>query len=158
MLLEQIQAAKAVNDYVVVYVHWGVEREEFPKDYQKELGRQYIDAGADLVIGSHPHVLQGIEYYKGKPIVYSLGNFVFGSSIPKTMLLKVQLEGNEAVLTVLPGVSSAGYTRELTDEKEKQEFYQYLEGISWVEIDENGRVIPEPEPESIEMAAKEGRF
>ena len=148
VLLEQIQAAKAVNDYVIVYVHWGVEREEFPKDYQKELGRQYIDAGADLVIGSHPHVLQGIEYYKGKPIVYSLGNFVFGSSIPKTMLLKVRLEGNEAVLTVLPGVSSAGYTRELTDEKEKQDFYQYLEGISWVEIDENGRVIPESEPES----------
>lgn len=148
MLLDQIRAAKAVNDYVVVYVHWGVEREEFPKDYQKDLGRQYIDAGADLVIGSHPHVLQGIEYYKGKPIVYSLGNFVFGSSIPKTMLLKVQLEGDEAVLTVLPGVSSAGYTRELTDEREKQEFYQYLEGISQVGIDEDGRIIPEPVPES----------
>lgn len=140
ILLEQIRAAKAVNDYVVVYVHWGIEREEYPKEYQKTLGHQYIDAGADLVIGSHPHVLQGIEYYNGKPIVYSLGNFVFGSSIPKTMLLKVRLEGDRAVLTVLPGTSSAGYTRELTEEKEKQEFHQYLEGISSVSIDENGAV------------------
>ena len=141
-LLEKIKEAKAVNDYVVVYVHWGVEREEFPKDYQRTLGRQYIDAGADLVIGSHPHVLQGIEYYQGKPIVYSLGNFVFGSSIPKTMLLKVRLEGEQTELSVIPGTSSAGYTRELTEKGEIQEFYQYLEGISGISIDENGKIIP----------------
>ena len=139
-LLEKIKEAKAVNDYVVVYVHWGVEREEFPKDYQRTLGRQYIDAGADLVIGSHPHVLQGIEYYQGKPIVYSLGNFVFGSSIPKTMLLKVRLEGEQAELSVIPGTSSAGYTRELTEEGKKQEFYRYLEGISDIAIDEHGTI------------------
>ena len=139
-LLEKIKEAKLVNDYVVVYVHWGVEREEFPKDYQRTLGRQYIDAGADLVVGSHPHVLQGIEYYQGKPIVYSLGNFVFGSSIPKTMLLKVRLEGEQAELSVIPGTSSAGYTRELTEEGKKQEFYQYLEGISDIAIDEQGTI------------------
>lgn len=139
-LLEKIKEAKAVNDYVVVYVHWGVEREEFPKDYQRTLGRQYIDAGADLVIGSHPHVLQGIEYYQGKPIVYSLGNFVFGSSIPKTMLLKVRLEGEQTELSVIPGTSSAGYTRELTEEGKKQEFYRYLEGISDIAIDEHGTI------------------
>lgn len=144
-LLEKIKEARAVHDYVVVYVHWGAEREEFPKDYQKTLGHQYIDAGADLVIGSHPHVLQGIEYYKGKPIVYSLGNFVFGSSIPRTMLLEVQLDGEEPVLKVIPGTSSAGYTRELTKEEEKQEFYRYLEGISSVAIDENGVVVPNSE-------------
>ena len=60
-----------------------------PRSTRRTLGQQYIDAGADLVIGSHPHVLQGLEYYKGRPIVYSLGNFVFGSSIPKTALLTV---------------------------------------------------------------------
>ena len=49
---------------MVVYVHWGIERAEHPEEYQRTMGKQYIDAGADLVVGSHPHVLQGIEYYQ----------------------------------------------------------------------------------------------
>lgn len=87
-----IEEAREQCDYLVVYVHWGVEKETMPKEYQRTMGRQYIDAGADLVVGSHPHVLQDIEYYNGKPIVHSLGNFVFGSSIPRTALLKVELD------------------------------------------------------------------
>lgn len=126
--LEAIEEAKEQCDYLVVYVHWGVERETTPKEYQKVMGRQYIDAGADLVVGSHPHVLQPVEYYNGKPIVYSLGNFVFGSSIPKTALLKIELSGeggweqgvvgeeqgteeSPVKLTMIPCTSSAGYTR-----------------------------------------------
>ena len=144
VLLEQIGKAKEVCDYVVVYVHWGIEREEYPKEYQQSLGRQYIDAGADLVVGSHPHVLQGIEYYQGKPIVYSLGNLVFGSSIPKTMLLKVEWDGKETRLSAVPGTSSAGYTRDLTAETEKQEFFDYLESISsGITVDEEGAILPQ---------------
>ena len=81
ILLNEIKAAQGQCDYLVVYVHGGIERNTQPEEYQRTLARQYIDAGADLVVGSHPHVLQGIEYYKGKPILYSLGNFVFGSVI-----------------------------------------------------------------------------
>ena len=91
LLLEEIRKQKQENDYVFVMVHWGIERDERPQEYQRTLGKQYIDAGADLVIGSHPHVLQGVEYYKEKAIVYSLGNFIFGSSIPRTALLEVFL-------------------------------------------------------------------
>ena len=109
--LESIRAAKELCDYLVVYVHWGVEKETVPKEYQRTMGREYIDAGADLVVGSHPHVLQETEYYNGKPIVYSLGNFVFGSSIPETALLKVVLREDGAQITMLPCTSSAGYTR-----------------------------------------------
>lgn len=109
--LEEIRAAREICDYLVVYVHWGVEKETSPKDYQITLGRKYIEAGADLVVGSHPHVLQKIEYYNGKPIVYSLGNFVFGSSIPKTELLKVTLTKEGAELVTLPCTSSGGYTK-----------------------------------------------
>ncbi len=94
LALQEIRAAKEKCDHLVVYVHWGIERNTAPEEYQREMGRQYIDAGADLVVGSHPHVLQEIEYYKGKPIAYSLGNFVFGSSIPETELLKVVLSGD----------------------------------------------------------------
>lgn len=107
----EIKAAEEQCDYLVVYVHWGVEKETVPKDYQRTLGHEYIDAGADLVVGSHPHVLQEIEYYKEKPIVHSLGNFVFGSSIPETELLKVTLTEEGAEITTLPCTSSGGYTR-----------------------------------------------
>lgn len=67
-------------DLILVSCHWGVEREYYPEDYQKILGEKCIDWGADLVIGHHPHVLQGIDEYKGKFILYSLGNFCFGAN------------------------------------------------------------------------------
>ncbi len=65
---------------VIVSFHWGNERDNYPNDTQKKLGRHVIDCGADLVLGHHPHVIQGIEEYKGKNIVYSLGNFSFGGN------------------------------------------------------------------------------
>lgn len=111
-LLARIKAAKKQADFVVVYVHWGEERKEYPNEIQKTLAHNIVDAGADLVIGAHPHVLQGIEYYNGVPIAYSLGNFVFGSSIPSTAFLKVtveEVESSEPDETVMPeSTESAG--------------------------------------------------
>lgn len=110
--IEEIKKADELVDYLVVYVHWGVERETTPKDYQRTMGKQYIDAGADAVIGSHPHVLQPLEYYNEKPIMYSLGNFVFGSSIPSTELLKITLGADDSVtVEEILCTSSGGYTR-----------------------------------------------
>lgn len=144
-LLAQIAECHASGDRVVVLIHWGIERDETPQEYQRALARRYIDAGADLVIGSHPHVLQGIEYYKGKPIFYSLGNFVFGSSIPKTMLVQADFTGDSLSLQLIPGTSSGGYTSMLTDAESKTQFYQYLEGISFgVSVGEDGIVSPQP--------------
>lgn len=67
-------------DLVFACCHWGIELDYDPNDFQKDLGRKCIDWGADLVIGHHPHVLQGIEEYQGKYILYSLGNFCFGAN------------------------------------------------------------------------------
>lgn len=67
-------------DLILACCHWGIERDYYPNDYQQELGKKCIDWGADLVLGHHPHVVQGIEEYKGKYIVYSLGNFCFGAN------------------------------------------------------------------------------
>lgn len=75
-----IKEAKQNADMVVVMVHWGEEKKDTPIASQTDLGHRFIDAGADLVIGSHPHVLQGFEAYKGKWIAYSLGNFVFSTT------------------------------------------------------------------------------
>lgn len=66
---------------IIASFHWGEEKAEYPNDVQVELAHAAIDAGADLVLGHHPHVLQGIEQYKGKNIVYSLGNFCFGGNM-----------------------------------------------------------------------------
>lgn len=67
-------------DLVLACCHWGIERQNYPTDAQRELGKKCIDWGADLVIGHHPHVIQGFEEYNGKYIVYSLGNFCFGAN------------------------------------------------------------------------------
>ncbi|MEG0371083.1 MAG: CapA family protein [Clostridium sp.] len=79
-----IDKLKKDVDMIVVSFHWGEEGAMFPNSIQTSLGRLAIDSGAELVLGHHPHVIQGIESYKGKNIIYSLGNFSFGgNSNPK---------------------------------------------------------------------------
>lgn len=67
-------------DLIIACCHWGIEREFYPTEFQQKFGRECIDWGADLVLGHHPHVLQGVEEYQGKYIVYSLANFCFGAN------------------------------------------------------------------------------
>jgi poly-gamma-glutamate synthesis protein (capsule biosynthesis protein) len=78
-VVADIKAARQIHQaYVVIpFMHWGVEDEPYATTRQQRLARLMIDAGADAVVGSHPHVTQNTEFYKGRPIVYSLGNFVF---------------------------------------------------------------------------------
>lgn len=67
-------------ELVIFTFHWGEERQHYPNAAQRELARFTIDSGADMVVGHHPHVLQGVETYKGKKIIYSLGNFIYGGA------------------------------------------------------------------------------
>ncbi|WP_244239420.1 CapA family protein, partial [Corallococcus carmarthensis] len=80
MLREDIAAAKAQADLVLPFFHWGIEGNTTPEPYQVRLAHAAIDAGAAGVLGSHPHVLQSMELYQGRPVLYSLGNFVFGGN------------------------------------------------------------------------------
>ena len=140
-LVQRIKEIESQCDYVVVFVHWGKEKKEYPEEYQHVLAKQYIDAGADLVIGNHAHVPQGIEYYNGVPIVYSLGNYIFNPNMTDTYALKVvwSAEG-ETQLQVIPVDTRNHLTGELKGD-EAQAFYDYLEGISFgVQIDEKGMV------------------
>lgn len=80
-LIENLQKVKSEGAVItIVNFHWGTEKQYYPDDVQKELAHTAIDNGADLVVGHHPHVLQGIETYNGKKIAYSLGNFCFGGN------------------------------------------------------------------------------
>jgi gamma-polyglutamate biosynthesis protein CapA len=73
------ELGKSANfcDYTIIFAHWGEEYQDKPEESTRGLARSFIDAGADLIIGAHPHVIQPVEIYKGKAIFYSLGNFVF---------------------------------------------------------------------------------
>jgi len=73
----EIKAEKDAGNFVIIYPHWGVEYQHSANARQNTLAHAFIDAGADMVVGSHPHVMEGVEMYKGKPIFYSLGNLVF---------------------------------------------------------------------------------
>ena len=80
-VIDTIQAVKDQGaQVIIVSFHWGTEKSNIPDDIQKTLAHLAVDQGADLVVGHHPHVLQGIEKYQGKNIVYSLGNFCFGGN------------------------------------------------------------------------------
>ncbi|MCM1256989.1 MAG: CapA family protein [Roseburia sp.] len=132
-LVEAIKKAKETCDYVIVYVHWGVEHTTQLEEHQTYLAHAYVDAGADLVLGSHSHVLQGIENYKGSLIFYSLGNYIFNQNIEKTMLVKLQSHGEEKQISLIPAYAAGAKTVEYED---RQEFFSYLEGLSsglWIE-------------------------
>jgi len=134
-----IAAARQHADLVVVYVHWGEERNPYPKDYQVNMARGYIDAGADLVIGSHPHVLQGLEYYKGKWIAYSLGNLIFTDATKDTMALQFTVSGDmitpQAIFCRIRNMR----TELVTDPDDRASLSRYLESISYqVTVDADG--------------------
>ena len=101
----QIRAAKAKCDALVVSFHWGVEYMKQPAERQRKLARLCIDNGADLILGHHPHVLQPVETYKGKPIAYSMGGFiwdgrVFGANKSAMYVLELRKSSARLVKTI----------------------------------------------------------
>ncbi|MBI3398684.1 MAG: CapA family protein [Deltaproteobacteria bacterium] len=95
-----IKKAKQHADIIIVSFHWGEELLKYPKEYQIKLAHLAIDSGANLIIGHHPHVIQGIERYRGGLIFYSLGNFVFGSigqSMPEGMIVIVRFNSDKII-------------------------------------------------------------
>lgn len=100
-----IAQAKSAADYVVVSFHWGAEGASSPRPYQVAAARSAIDAGADVVLGHHPHVLQGIERYKKGVILYSLGNFAFGSlsrSAARSVIARITLDDGVKGVELVP--------------------------------------------------------
>ncbi len=93
-LRADITAARAAADFVIAFVHWGIEYVLQFNSQQQALAHEAIDLGADLVVGAHPHVIQPNEIYRGKPIIYSLGNFIFD------LMYGDSAQGNILTLTV----------------------------------------------------------
>ena len=139
-LIKAVEAADSQVDYLFVMVHWGTEHTTELTDYQVNDGHKMIDAGAEAVIGMHSHCLQPVEYYNGKPIFYSLGNFIFNPTIKSGCggAVEFTVDENDAVTyRIVPIFASDACT------SVDPEGYSYVESISTnVAVDENGFISP----------------
>lgn len=135
-----IAQAAAECDYLIAYVHWGPEDDNQYTEQQTTHGKEFLASGADIVIGGHPHVLQGIEYTDDGPIVYSLGDFWFNDETKYTGLLNLNItvDGLQE-MSFTPCLQSESKTQYLTDTDEQRNLYDRLEALSPnISVDNNG--------------------
>lgn len=130
-----IKEIKKNCDVLVVSVHWGKEYATAIRDEEKYIGHSMIDAGADVIMGHHPHVVQGLEIYKDKPIFYSLGNFIFygfkNKLCNKTIMaeFKVNKKAEITNISIMPGNIINGRPIPM-EGSEKEEFLKYFNKLS----------------------------
>ncbi len=140
------QIAETVSDYdfAVVYILWNQKEGYEISEAQSQIAHAYIDAGADAVIGTDSYVVQGLEFYEGKPIAYSLGNFWSDTKSGDTILVSLVFRGvgeaeKSTTLQILPGARAGGRSAYLNKPDEQLEFIENIKARSvHVEIDENG--------------------
>ncbi len=130
--LQKIAELASTTDLVIAQVHWGTEYEHYPAKNQIYLAHQIIDAGADLIIGHHPHVVSGAEIYENKLIFYSLGNFVFdqyfSQDTQEELGVGILISDDSFQASLLPIISRKSHLY-LMEEKEKDEFLEKM--ASW---------------------------
>jgi poly-gamma-glutamate synthesis protein (capsule biosynthesis protein) len=136
-ILAAIKELRPKVDYLVVFPHWGVEYEASPTSEQRLFAHQWLDQGADAVIGAHPHVAESIEQYKGKPIFYSLGNFIFDQyfSFETTNGIGVSIEltkngSSTSVSYSLLPFSSVGSHVSFPDATSTQKLFSQIKKVS----------------------------
>lgn len=133
---KMITDAHLKSDLVIVNIHWGTEYEHQFSKHQQAIGHALIEAGADAIIGHHPHVVQGLEIYQGKPIFYSLGNFIFDQYFSSDTQegLSVGLDFSKASTTIfIYPLKSEKAAPRLMNEEEKIKFWDKF--IVWSQLD-----------------------
>ncbi len=141
-VLDVIKEADDNSDYVVAYIHWGTELEENTDWAQDELAPKLASAGADLIIGDHPHILQRLDYAGNTPIIFSMGNYWFNSKTQDTGLLEVILntDGSTKTVRFIPAIQSGCRTAIVSGE-EQTRILNYMQSISpHVSIDSDGYI------------------
>ena len=134
-LRQAIAAARKVSDVVIAMPHWGPENSPDPNASQRALARVAVDAGADLVVGNHTHVVQALEEIEGVPVFYGLGNFVFDQNWAldhmQGVILKVEFEGNQVLgYELIPTHVDFDGTVHLAGEQEAEEILQRIQEAS----------------------------
>lgn len=140
--VDAIKTAKTNSDIVVAIIHWGTESSHVLEQVQIDTAKEYIDAGADMIVGGHAHTLQGIDFYNGKPIIYNLGDYIFNDMSEPTAIFQFKLspEG-ELKYYFIVGWQENMYTRILSGE-ERQNLVNQVE--SWspnITITEDNEIV-----------------
>ena len=137
-----IEQAKKTSDYVIAIAHWGTEGKIYFDQEEISYAQQLVEAGADAVIGGHPHRLQGCSFIEGVPVAYSLGNFWFSTGSLYTTVAQIVINGDgELQMRYQPCLQENVTTELLTNEQEKEDFFDYLAAISYdIGIDDDGVV------------------
>jgi poly-gamma-glutamate synthesis protein (capsule biosynthesis protein) len=138
-----VAKARETCDYVIVYLHWGVELDRTPSERQVSTARALIDAGADVILGAHPHVVQSFEYYKGKPIAYSVGNFLFNSRNPELAVVFLHIENGAVTLEAVPCLVSGTLTSPAGSERAQSMLTAWSALSRNAHFDANGRLVEE---------------
>ncbi len=143
LFCKEIKEAKRNADYVIVYVHWGWEGKNYTDGTQKDLAKEYIEAGADAIIGNHAHRMQGVQYISGVPIINSLGNFWMTNSSQYAMVAQVHVNDSGLSVSLVPCLQSKGVARVLLSDEAKEDFFKYVADLSTnIAIQEDGTVVP----------------
>jgi len=141
MFLETIKKTKENSDYVVALIHWGKEDSHYLENVQKETGKLYIENGADVLIGTHAHVLQGIEFYNGKPIVYNIGDFIFNRETKETGIFNMKLSNEGTFSYSFTPCKQHNFKTTLLYNEEKQEVLNNMQEWSINALfDSNGNI------------------
>lgn len=138
---EVIREAAEHSDYVIANIHWGNEGSFSYTGTQYNMAAKLVAAGADAVIGGHPHRLQGIEYIGDAPVAFSLGNFWFSTGTLYTTIAQIQISSDgELSLRMIPCIQK-DLTTSMLSEEESVDFYKFIADISRsIAIDENGYI------------------
>lgn len=143
LLLDKVREARDRNAYVVVFIHWGTESTKEIDYLQRDQAKEIADAGANLIIGTHPHVLQKIDYVNGVPVVYSTGNYIFNSKTLDTCLIIATLHKNGSTnLQFVPAVQIGCTVKEATGTEYARIIGDMKAMSPGVSIDDNGYISP----------------
>ena len=137
-IVDKIKELDATVDYLVIYPHWGTEYDLKPNTKQKRLAHQWIDAGADVIIGMHPHVVQTVEVYKDKYIFYSLGNFIFDQyfsfNTTNGIAVSAKVYKDKVEYKILP-FSSVGSKVSVPSKANKKKLFNVMKSVSGAVIE-----------------------
>lgn len=141
-MINQIKEVKQNSDYVIAIIHYGKEFSHELEKEQVESSKKYIDAGADVVVGHHAHVLQGIEFYNNKPIIYNLGNFIFNEETVDTAIFQIVLNSDGTMdYYILPALQKDEYTDLLSGIEKKRVINDLNSWSINAFVNEDGKIV-----------------
>jgi poly-gamma-glutamate synthesis protein (capsule biosynthesis protein) len=141
LLLEKVSEAREKGAFVIVFIHWGTESTTEIDQYQTRQAREIVEAGANMIVGAHPHVLQKIEFIDGVPVFYSLGNYIFNSKTQDTCLILTTVHKDGAVnIRFVPAIQSDCRVNEATGSEYMRIINEMNQMSPGIKIDGNGYI------------------